>query len=390
MKRTLPVVGLIALAIVAGGTWYMYGSRAREAPAATHEAPLPPTALGSNTLRFHAGAPQLDMIMSQPLAAGAVPLSDSLSARIVYDEDATARIGVGVSGRITAIKASIGDTVKAGQVLAEVDSPDYGTAIADLEKARTDEDHKRRAVARAKELVPGEAIPLKDWESLQADLAQAHAETLRAQERLRNLNPRGLAITGQLVKLTSPIPGIVADRNATPALEVSPGSDKPLFVVTDPHKLWLLIDLPERLLGKVKKGSKVEVHADAWPDQHFTATILQLGQAVDPNTRRVTLRASIDNPDLKLLPEMFVRAHLLQDVGTGVRVPNSAIVNAGLYTYVYVETNKGEFTRRKVSLTAQGSDASYVGEGLTDGERVVTTGALLLDAELAARAGDKS
>jgi cobalt-zinc-cadmium efflux system membrane fusion protein len=387
VRKTLVTVIAIGLGATALGIWLM----SHPVPAATTAAPpiSLPTSHGPDIIRYKPGAPQLGMIVVQELPSSAVPVTDVLSSRIVYDEDATVRIGVGVSGRILDVKASIGDNVKAGQVLAEMDSPDFGTSSADLGKARADEARKRLSLERAKELVPGEAIPLKDYEAIQADYAQAHAETARAEQRLRNLNPLGLPIKGQRLKLTSPITGVVVDRSVTTALEVAPGMTSPLFVITDPRRLWLSIDLPERLLGLVKKGNGVEVESDAYPHQRFKATVLQLAQSVDPNTRRVTVRARLDNRELKLLPEMYVRAYLLQDSGTGVRVPNSAVVNQGVYNYVFVQTQPAEFARRKVTLLTQGIDSSYVGEGLQGNERVVTTGALLLDAELSARSGEK-
>jgi cobalt-zinc-cadmium efflux system membrane fusion protein len=103
---------------------------------------------------------------------------------------------------------------------------------------------------------------------------------------------------------------------------------------------------------------------------------------VDPNSRRVVARARIDNPTGALLPEMFVRASVLQDAGDGMRVPNGAIVTRGVYPYVFVETAPGRFQRRRVELATRGADMSYVVAGLRQGEKVVTTGALLLDAEL--------
>ena len=189
--------------------------------------------------------------------------------------------------------------------------------------------------------------------------------------------------------LTSPLNGVVTERSATLGLELSPGLATLLFVVTDPRHLWLMIDLPEQLLARVKLGAAVAVEVDAYPDERFTAKIVQLGQVVDPNTRRVVVRARVDNPAGKLLPEMFARAAVLQESGTGVRVPNSALVNRGLSTFVFVQTAPGEFKRRSVKLLTHGSEASYVGEGLHGGECVVTTGALLLDADLSARAGEK-
>jgi cobalt-zinc-cadmium efflux system membrane fusion protein len=345
--------------------------------------------IGPDSLQYPEGALQLAMIRSQAIASSPVPVTDSLNARITYDEDVTSRIGVGISGRIVTIKAAPGDVVKAGQTLAEIDSPDVGTALADLSKARADESRKQSVLERMKTLVPGEAIAVKEWEAAKADYAQARAETARAELRVNNLNPRGHAVNGQRVRLASPMNGVVTERTATPALEVNPGMPAPLFVVTDPRRLWLMIDVPEKLMGSIKLGSSVAIESDAYPTESFSAKIVQLGQVVDPNTRRVVVRARLDNPASKLLPEMFVRASVLQHLGTGVSVPNSAIVNQGLYAFVFVQTARGQFQRRQVKLLTRGSDFSYLGDGVRGGESIVITGALLLDAELGATASDK-
>ena len=329
------------------------------------------------------------MILAQVLPTSAVPLTDALSARVVYDEDATARIGVGFAGRIVAVKAAPGDSVKPGQVLAEIDAPDVGSAYADLNKALADESRKRLALERARALGPGEAIAAKEFENAQADEAQARAETARAEQRIKNLNPYRLPVQGQRVALSSPVAGVVSERSANPGLEVGPGMAAPLFVVTDPKRLWILIDLPEKLVSRVKLGGAVVVESEAYPGERFNARIAQLGQSVDPNTRRIVVRARLDNPGRKLLPEMFVRAAVLQDSGSGVRVPNSALINRGLYAFVFEQTAPGEFLRRQVKLLSQGSDHSFVGEGLKGGEHIVVTGALLLDAEVTARSGAK-
>lgn len=377
---------LVLLAAVAAA-WYW--RRSHDGAAAAGETRAAPQAVrsGTDVLRYPAGAPQLDMIRAEQLGAEPVPLGDALSARMVYDEDVTARIGVGISGRVLNILAAPGDSVTAGQVLAEIDSADVGTAAADVGKAKADEERKRLAVERARGLTVDDAIARRDWEALQSDHAQAQAELARAEQRLRNLNPRNLPINGQRIKLTSPVAGVVTDRSATPALEVSPGMPNPLFTVTDLTRLWVLIDLPESMLAKVRRGAQVRIESDAFPDERFVARLVQLGQTVDVNSRRVTLRAVLENPQRKLLPEMFVRARILQETGEGVRVPNTALVNQGLYSYVFVQSAPGEFRRRKVTLLSQGDQTSFVGAGLVGGEQVVTSGALLLDAEFTARSG---
>jgi cobalt-zinc-cadmium efflux system membrane fusion protein len=384
--KTKSAIGGVLLAAGIGIAWTL-ADHGRATPPAAPAAVSDATPAGPDNLNYRAGAAQLNMLRAQVLPALPLPVGDVLNARVAYDEDVTARIGAGVAGRIVAIRVAPGDRVRAGQALAELDSADAGTALADVAKARADEERKRAALERAKDLVPGEAIASKEWEATQADYAQARAETLRAEQRVNNLNPQGMRARGQRISLTSPLSGVVTERSATPALEVTAGMAAPLFVVTDPTRLWLMIDVPEQLLGAVRLGAAIDVEGDAFPGQHFKATVAQLGQVVDPNTRRVVVRARLANPGLKLLPEMFVRCAVLTERGTAVRVPNSALVNRGLYTYVFVQTAPGQFRRRQVSVKTHGGDFSYVGDGVSGGEAIVTTGALLLDAEMSTRAG---
>ena len=403
MNRKWTMLGALALAAVGGaGWWMMAGPRvannepaaatpaAAAAPPSSTAPPLPSNGPANDSLRYPPGSPQLAMIHAEPLRVSSVPLGEPLSARLAYDEDATARVSVAVAGRIVALKVAPGDRVKAGQVLAEIDAPDFGTALADLQKAKADETRKHQVLDRALALQPGEAIAAKEVEAARADLLQAQAETARAEQRLRNLNPRGLPVQGQRIVLTSPLAGVVTERNANPGLEVAPGMAAPLFVVADTRRLWLLIDLPEKLIPRVQLGSSVDVESDAYAGERFKARVVQLGQVLDPNTRRATVRALLDNASGRLLPEMYVRALLLQNSGQGVAVPNSALVNRGLYTYVFVQLADGSFKRREVKLLTRGSETSFVGEGLKDGEAVVVTGALLLDAEISSRAEAKS
>jgi cobalt-zinc-cadmium efflux system membrane fusion protein len=390
-SKTNKRIGLVSLLVVAlayAGWLSMSPSKIQHMPTPAALAQQAHAELSGN-IRFVAGASQLSMLQTQSLPLAPIPLSEQLSARMTYDEEVTARIGVGFSGRILELKAAPGDAVTVGQVLAVIDSPDFGTAYADLNKARADEKRKQLAVKRAKDLVPGEAISTRDWEAVQAEYAQAQAETARAEQRIKNLNPHALKVTGQQVSLASPLQGVITERTASPALEISPNLAAPLFVVTNPKRLWVSIDLPESLLSKVKLGSLVAIQSDAYPDHTFTAKIIQLGQTINPNTRRANVLARVDNPEGKLLPEMFVRASVLQADGQGVRVPNQALITRGLYTYVFVEQAVGDFTLRRVKPIKRGVDFSYIGEGLSGGERVVTKGALLLEAEFLASLGEK-
>ena len=219
--RVLAPVAVAGIAIAA----YLWYRPAPVAPAAGTPPASAAAGAGPHEIRFAPGAPQLDLLRVQALPALAVPMSAALTARVVVDEDVTARLGAGVAGRVVAIKAAPGDRVRAGQVLAEIDAPEFGTALADLDKAKSEEDQQRRVLDRARKLVAGEGISGRDIEAAEADLAQAHAETVRAHQRLANLTPATTKIQGQRLGLASPINGVVVERAVNPALEVGPGME---------------------------------------------------------------------------------------------------------------------------------------------------------------------
>lgn len=345
--------------------------------------PLPSTHKTADTLRFDANAPQLSFIRIKPVEAFPEPLLEPLNARIAYDDDRTARIFTPVAGRVVKILAEIGRRVEKGEGILVLDSPDYAQAVADSRKADADLLRKQEAQERSRLLYEAKGLARKDMESAEADAHQAEAEAVRARARLKNLNGNPGQAEGQYV-LVAPHAGVISERQVSSGTEVRPDGLVPLFVITDPAHVWVQVDLPEQEMGKVKIGQAVMVQVDAYPNEAFTGKIAVIAGALDPATRRMQVRCEIDNKDQRLKPEMYARVSPIADVHDSLpRIPNTAIVTQGLYSNVFVEQGVGVLQRRKVVLGMQGHDESYVKEGLKAGERVVTVGALLLNAELA-------
>jgi cobalt-zinc-cadmium efflux system membrane fusion protein len=379
------IIWIIVLAALAGGALYAVYSGLRQSGASSDQAAHPSAAPREpGILRYAAGAPQLSSIKVADVSPELpVPLAEPLNGRIAYNENFTARVSSPIAGRVITLKAQPGDRVKAGDALLTLDSPDLAQAAADLDKAKADDMRKQLAYERAKKLYEGEVLPRKDFESAEADLAQVHAETQRARLRLRNLVPG--SSPGERFALRAPISGVVAERKVNPGTEVRPDLPDPLYIITDPRHLWAIIDLPERNLDKVAEGHPVAVEVDAFPGQRFSARIAKVGVTVDPATRRVQVRCDLPNPDNKLKPEMYARVTLLSDENqSAVRVPNTAIITEGMYTYVFMEQSAGVFEKHRVSLRLQDRIFSYIDSGLKSGERIVVSGALLLNSELAA------
>jgi cobalt-zinc-cadmium efflux system membrane fusion protein len=339
--------------------------------------------LDADTLRFAADAPQLLFLNIQPVAAFPEPLVEPLNARISYDDNHTARVFSPLAGRVLKIVAEAGSKVQAGAPLLVLDSPEFALAEADGAKANADLLRKKETFERAKQLYEIKGIARKDVESAEADWHQSEAEAQRARARIKNLNTSNETSDGKFI-LRAPISGTITERQVSAGSEVRTDSAAPLYVITDLRHLWVLVDLPERQLDKVQLGHLVSIEVDAYPDTTFTGKVVVISGTLDPVTRRIQVRCEVDNPALKLKPEMFARVTPVASKQGGLpRLPNTALVTQGLYSFIFVEQSPGVLQRRRVTLSTQGSQYSYVSSGLKAGERVVTSGALLLNSELA-------
>lgn len=327
-------------------------------------------------------SPQFASLKVEPVIEIVAPATSPLNGRITFDENYTTRISSPILGRAISIKVQIGDKVKAGQVLMVMDSPELGSALSEARKADSDLKLKRKAFERNNLLLEGGVIARKDQESSQADLSQAEAEAQRANARLKNLGAQRNGDESYVLR--APIAGVVVDRQVNPSAEVRPDAATPLFIITNPEHLWASIDLPERDLAKVYEGQSLAIQVDAYPDEVFSGKVESIGVMVDPTTRRITIRCSLQGKG-KLKPEMYARITPLNTKNFKViRLPNTALITEGLYNYVFVEVSPGHFKKRRLSLTSQERDFATVKNGLNSGERVITSGAILLNSELAA------
>lgn len=374
------LIGILLLALAAGG-YGLWTKRQEHADTAPAKSRTP-----SNRLSLTENAGQLAFLKLETVATAMLPASEPMNARLSVAEDLTARIFPPLAGRVVALQAAIGDTVKAGATLAVLDAPDFGQAIADLRKAEADSNQKRKSLARAHILYEGEAIARRELEAAEADAQSAGAEAERARLRLANLAPENARIDGQRLSLRAPLAGVVVDRQANPGTEVRTDAANPLFVVSDLRRLWLNIDLPEKAAALARPGETVNFTVDAYPGVDFSGRVERVAAAVDPATRRIPVRASVDNADGRLKPEMFARATLsAANAARVVRLPVSALLTAGLTGYVFVQVGAHDFERRSVNVARQDSEFVYLtpDSPIKAGEIVVVRGALLLASELA-------
>lgn len=359
----------------------VYASHLQRAQADDSVAMADSTHTAPNQLRYPPNAPQLAYLNIEAVRAMVPPVIEPLPARITFDEDHAARVFSPVAGRVVQILVQTGQRVRAGEILAWLLAPDYDTAVADLRKAQADHDNKQAAQIRAQHLHDAGVIATRDLEAAVADARGAQAELARAAARLRGLD--GVGKDGRL-PLRAPIEGVIAERHLNPGQEMRPDATDPAFVIIDPSHLDVVADVAETEVGKLHVGQHIRLQADGVDLSSLTGQINTVGIAMDAATRRIPIRAHLQGTSANVRPEMFVRlAPLDAGAPAAVAVPNSAIVTSGEKSFVFVERSPGLLVKTQVSLLLRGRDQSYVREGLSAGARVVTKGAILLDAELA-------
>lgn len=311
----------------------------------------------------------------------------TLSGKVAYGEDRYSRISSPLQGRVVEVRAHLGDHVKMGDILLVVDSHDIAQSYSDYVKEESELQYDTRAYELAKDLYENKAMALNDLKQAENRLVKARAEFRRAKERLLSLRVAPEELEKPLDKqqitsrfeMKSPLTGIVVERAVTPGQSVTVESGHVLFTIADLDVLQVVADVYERDLALVREGQPAMVKVEAYPDIEFPAKVTAVGDLVDPATRTIKVRAQVNNKSHKLKPEMFARLQL--DVGGGAQfltVPREAVLEVNGKQFVYVVENENRYVKREVKTANLSPERTRIVEGLAQGERIVTRGAVLL------------
>ena len=311
------------------------------------------------------------------------------SGKVTFDDLRVSHVFSPVTGRVVRIEAQPGQRVKKGAPLAVIESPDVGNAFSDLAKAHADLEAAERDYKRQKELFDAHAASQKDYETSLDNWQKAKAELSRAQKKAALLSKGGGADSvTQEYTLRAPIDGEVVTRNLSPGMEVvgqySQGNAVELFTVGELDHVWVVADVYEMDLGRVKKGARVTVRVVSYPNRIFEGVVDYVAGQLDPATRTTKMRCTIANPDRDLKPEMYATVSVSVAERKALAIPRSAMLRLGDQTVVFVQMGTApngliRFERRPVAVDEdEGGDYMPVTHGLERGEKIVTSGAILL------------
>jgi membrane fusion protein, heavy metal efflux system len=285
------------------------------------------------------------------------------------------------SGRVVAIHARLGDTVKAGQLLLSIRSSDISGAFSDYRKALTDEILARAQYERAQDLHTHGAMALNDLQVAQDVEDKAKVDVETTAEHLRHLGSDLNHPTG-IVDIVAPVSGVITDQQVTAAAGVQSLGTNP-FTISDLTNVWIVCDVYENDLASVQVGDTADIRLNAYPDRILKGTISNIGAVLDPNFRTAKVRLEVRNPGLMRLG-MFVKATFHgQTKEMHTAVPASAVMHLHDRDWVFVPAPEKKFRRVEVvGGDALTNNMQEIKSGLQPGQKMVAN-ALILEHAIA-------
>lgn len=322
--------------------------------------------------------------------------------KVAVDEDRSTPVFSPYAGRVTKLLAKPGESVTQGQPLFTIEAADTVQAQNDYIAAMTSQNKAKSALEladiqyrRAKDLYEGRAIPLKDYQQAEATQVQAQNDMRSSVTALEAANNklRILGFTDETIKafqskstinpeitIYAPISGTVVQRKIGPGQYVNSGASDPVFVIGDLSTVWLTAFVRESDAASVSVGQDISVNVMALPGRPLTAKINYVAAAIDPNTRRLLVRATIDNKDGLLKPEMFANVTIYSAGDRAApAVPKQALIYEGNQVRIWVAREDKSVELRQIKIGLINGNLAEVTSNLKPGEKIVVKGSLFID-----------
>lgn len=303
------------------------------------------------------------------------------------DETRVARIGSSVTGRVTELKGVVGQNVQKGETLAVLNSTELSNAQLGFLKAFSSKMLAERAAQRAKQLFEADVIGAAELQRRETELSQAEAELSAAHDQLvvLGMSEKGIArleqartVNSQSV-IVSSISGTIIERNVATGQVVQPADA--VFTVADLSRLWIQAEVPEKQSELVKVGDVVHVQIPALGNKDIEGRIVFVSSTVNPETRTVTARTEVANPDRAIRPAMLATMLIQDRPQQRALLPVEAVIREGNRDYVFMSKGDNQYRLAPVFLGPESNGVRPIVEGLKPGDTVVTEGAFHLNNE---------
>jgi len=386
MNKTGVIIVLI-LAVAMGGVYYRTSPSAKGGAEHTEEQEAGHNEHGKkSTIKMTAESQRRNGVVVAPAQKQRMLGVITVTGKVEANADRIAHVSPRISGMIVTVKASLGDTVAAGQALATLDSVELGEALNRYRQSRTKLALAQSNLERITVLVDKKIAPRKEILQAETDYKTVQNELHTDQERLSLYGVAWSEIMGDdhnkpLLTVRSPIGGTITEKHAIVGEPADPS--KSLFTIADLASIWVVVDINEKDLAKIHRGQPALLTVGAFPDLKLKGRITYIADVVDQGARTVKARIEVTNPGRKLKPEMFatVELSLAGNASSVLAVPEDAVRDLEGKKVVFVVEKDG-FAPRPVEIGRTAGGAVEIVSGLQEGERYAVQGSFIIKSEL--------
>ncbi|UOQ53945.1 efflux RND transporter periplasmic adaptor subunit [Hymenobacter cellulosivorans] len=341
-----------------------------------HEADVKPTAEAG----FSLSDTMLRELKIDTVHAQTVRNELTLSGQIATDGDKTAKVFPLVGGVVEDLRVELGDYVQKGQVLAIIRSGE----IADLQNqssaAGTDLDIARKNLQVLEDQYQAGLASERDVTLARKELQKAQGNVGKSRKQM---GVYGVSADGKYT-IKAPISGFITEKNVTENMQYNDDNVSNFFTIANLDEVWIMANVFESDISKVKEGYAADVTTLSYPDQHFTGKIDKVFNVLDPESKVMKVRVRLQNPGYLLKPEMYAQIKVENTSGNQkmLAVPAKAVVFDKDRNFVMVFKDRSHVETREVKVAKTVGETSYVQSGLQDGERIIAQNQLLIYDEL--------
>ena len=294
----------------------------------------------------------------------------NLSGEVSYNDDKVVRVMPLVSGQVLQVKVSLGDRVQAGQTLAVMRSFEVANSSSDARTATVDVDIYQKNMDKAESMYKIGMISERDYQQSKQDYQKALA-ILDKTQNVSNLYGGG-GVNGEVI-IKAPTSGYILEKKVSAGSTVRNDNADNLFTIGNLNEVWVLANVFESDVARVREGYEAKVKVLAYPDKTFTGKIDKVSSVLDPNNKVMKVRIRLPNDAGLLKPQMFTNVIITNIESTkALTVPATAVIFQGGKNHVIIYKDKCDLQVGEVNIIKTVGDKTYISSGVQLGDKLVT------------------
>ena len=301
-----------------------------------------------------------------------------LSGEVSYDDNKVIKIFPNASGQVESVNVSLGDKVQKGQTLAVIKSADVAGNYADLSTANSDAAIAEKEYKNAEELYKNGISSEKEFNQAKIEYDKALNAVKKVQMQIE-INGGGKTKAGGSYIITAPHDGFIVEKNINAGSFIRNDNSQNLFTISDMQDVWVLANVFETDIQKIKAGQPAEVTTLAYPDKVFYGRVDQINTVLDPLSKAMKIKIVLPNTGMLLKPEMFTNIILAQKESVkALEIPTEAVISDGGKNFVVLYKDRYHAKAQVVNILKVSGTKTYLTDGVNAGDLLISKNQILV------------